>query len=70
MVLDFSGVTILDSAGIGALLAIHSSATGVGVRLMLAGVDKRVLEILAITRVDALFAFAEDEKSGIATLRG
>ena len=69
IVLNFSGVPLVDSAGVGALVAIHSAAAGKRVPIVLAEVNRRVKEVFALTRVDALFTFADDEKSAVGRLR-
>lgn len=69
LVLNMAEVTGMDSAGIGGLVAIHSSAARRGLRVMIVRPSERVKEILAITRVEELFTFAADERSAIRELR-
>lgn len=69
LILNLADVTGLDSAGIGGLVAIHSSAARRGLRVVVVRPSKHVKEILAITRVDELFSFAEDERSALQDLR-
>ncbi len=52
LVLDFSGVSYIDSAGIGALVGAHVSHSKDGRSLALVGVSERVLKV---TRVDSFF---------------
>jgi anti-anti-sigma factor len=68
LVLNFAGVSALDSAGIGELVKIHSLAAARGIRAVIAQASPRVKELLAITRVDALFAFADSELSALKGL--
>ena len=65
LVLDLSAVPDIDSAGIGELLTIHTSATRRGMRVALASVDRRVTEVLEITRLDGIFTICDDEKSAL-----
>jgi anti-anti-sigma factor len=69
LVLNLAEVSGLDSAGIGGLVAIHSSAARRGLRVVVVRPDERVKEVLAITRVDELFSFVADERSAIRDLR-
>src|SRR5450631_1360373 len=57
LILDFSGVPYIDSAGIGALVGAHVSHSKDGRTLALAGVSERVLNSLKVTRVDSFFKF-------------
>ena len=57
MIIDMTGVTYCDSAGIGALVNAQVSHTRNGRSLTLQGVNTRVMEVLKITRVDELFTF-------------
>jgi anti-anti-sigma factor len=65
LVLDLSAVPDIDSAGVGELLTIHTSATRRGMRVALANVNRRVAEVLEITRLDGIFAICDDEKSAL-----
>jgi anti-sigma B factor antagonist len=65
---DFSAVPDVDSAGVGELLTIHTSATRRGLSVALAGLNRRVQEILDITRLDGIFNIYPDEKSALENL--
>jgi anti-anti-sigma factor len=69
LVLNLAQVSGMDSAGIGGLVAIHSSAARRGLRVVVVRPSAGVKEILAITRVDELFNFVGDEHSAIRSLR-
>jgi anti-sigma B factor antagonist len=69
LILNLADVSSLDSAGIGGLVSIHSSAARRGLRVVVVRPSERVKEVLAITRVDELFSFAGDERSAILDLR-
>jgi anti-sigma B factor antagonist len=66
LVLDLSGVPDIDSAGLGELLTIHTSATRKGLAVALANVNSRIQEALTITRLDGIFTVCPDEKSALA----
>jgi anti-sigma B factor antagonist len=55
LIIDMSGVSYCDSAGIGALVNAHVSHIRTQRELALRGVNKRVMDVLKIVRVDQLF---------------
>jgi len=67
MIIDMTGVTYCDSAGIGALVNAQVSHTRNDRKLALRGVNARVMEVLKITRVDNLFTFLPAEVSAAGT---
>lgn len=54
IVLDLSGVSFVDSAGIGILVGCHGKVSKAGGQFRLAGANDRVLNVLKITRVDSI----------------
>jgi anti-sigma B factor antagonist len=63
LVLDFSNVPYIDSAGIGALVTAYVSRQKHGRAIVLAQVSERIRTALRVTKVDQFFTFAD----GIAT---
>ena len=57
LVLDFTGVPLIDSAGIGALVGAYVNRQKDDRRLALAGVNQRIHNALEVTRVESLFRF-------------
>ena len=55
VVLDFSGVTMLDSAGVGSLIQTLTTFQKAGRKLALAGLGERTRSVLELTRVARLF---------------
>jgi anti-anti-sigma factor len=55
LIVEFSGVTFVDSAGVGALLQTVASMNKSQRKLGLAAVSQRTLAVLEITRVIGLF---------------
>jgi anti-sigma B factor antagonist len=55
VVLDFSEVPYVDSAGLGSLVSAYISRHKAGRRMALSGVNPRVLKLLEITRTEELF---------------
>ena len=54
-ILDLTGVPYMDSAGLGLIVSHYVRCQGRGVRLVVAGVSPRVLQLLEMTTVDKFF---------------
>jgi anti-sigma B factor antagonist len=65
VVVDLSGCTFLDSAGLGVLLASARALSDSGRSLRVAAVDPRILRVLEITAVDTLIAVHPDVESAL-----
>ena len=59
LILDFTAVPLIDSAGIGALVGAYVSRQKDGRSLGLEGVNQRIHNALQVTRVQALFQFCD-----------
>jgi anti-sigma B factor antagonist len=57
LILDFTAVPLIDSAGIGALVGAYVSRQKDGRTLGLVGVNQRIHNALEVTRVQGLFHF-------------
>lgn len=57
LVLDFTGVPYMDSAGIGALVGAYVTHNKDGRSLALVGVNDRIHSALQVTRVEQFFRF-------------
>lgn len=57
LILDFSNVPYVDSAGIGALVGAYVTRQNSKRRLGLVGVSQRVRDALKVTRVEQFFQF-------------
>jgi anti-sigma B factor antagonist len=55
VILDFSGVPYLDSSGLGSLVSAYTSCQKSGRRVALTGVNKRVMKVFEITKVEPVF---------------
>jgi anti-anti-sigma factor len=67
-ILDLGGVPYMDSAGMGAIMNYYVHCQNRGVRLIVAGVSSRVMELFKLTRVDTLMTFApsvEEAEAGL-----
>jgi len=59
LILDFTNVPYIDSAGIGALVGAYVSRNNKGAQLALLGVSQRVRDALIVTQVEQFFTFYE-----------
>src|SRR5882724_2314409 len=59
LVLDFTGVPYIDSAGIGAMVGAYVHRQKAGCNLLLVGVQARVRTALQVTKVEQFFLFSE-----------
>jgi len=69
LILDFSAVPLIDSAGIGALVGAYVNRQKDGRSLGLVGVNQRIHQALEVTRVRSFFSFYDsvaDAESGAA----
>lgn len=62
---DLSGVTFLDSSGLGSLVSARRTCTEHGIEMVLAGIPRGVRRVLELSGVDTLFdEFATAEEFG------
>ncbi len=57
LILDFTAVPLMDSAGIGALVGAYVNRQKDGRSLRLVGVNQRIHHALEVTRIETLFRF-------------
>ena len=55
VILDFSGVPYVDSSGLGSLVSAYTSCQKSGRRVALTGVNRRVMKVFEITKVEEIF---------------
>lgn len=60
LILDFSDVAMVDSAGVGALIQTHVGMARLQRRLGMAGMNQRIQSVLEVTRVRNLFPLYAD----------
>ena len=73
IVLDLGGVGHIDSTGLGTLVGLHASARKAGGGIKLANLNRRLHDLLGITRlltIFELFDTAEDAAATFNTLAG
>jgi len=59
LIIDFSKVSYVDSAGIGAVVGAYVTQQKDGRRLFLVGVSQRIHSAMQVTRVEQFFRFFE-----------
>ncbi len=68
IVLNMSGVTYIDSSGLGELVKTHTTFRNKGGDLKLASLNKRVYDLLHMTRLSAVFDIQKDEATALQSL--
>jgi len=68
ILVDFSEVPDIGSAGIGFIVGVYTSTKNSGGRFVLVGLRPRVREVLDITCVSTVIPLAADIASGLVTL--
>jgi anti-sigma B factor antagonist len=70
VLLNLGGVTYIDSAGLGELVGSRASAGNAGGNLKLLNLQKRVRDLLLITKLHTVFEVFEDEAAAVASFGG
>jgi anti-sigma B factor antagonist len=68
IVLNLNNVTLIDSSGLGALVAAYSSAKSGGASLRLSNLGTRFNELLQITKLYTVFEVSETEADALRAL--
>ena len=69
IVLNLSGVTYIDSGGLGTLVGVYSSARAAGADIKLTGLGQRLRDVLQITKLVTVFEVYDNDQQAIATFR-
>jgi anti-sigma B factor antagonist len=67
IVLNLGGVDYMDSAGLGELIAVHTTVTRQGGAIKVANLTKRVSDLLSIAKVLTVFDVYPSENEAIAS---
>ena len=67
ILLDLSGVTTIDSSGIGELVGSYTTVTNRGGKLKLLHLPAKLNELLHVTQLITVFEVYEDEKEAIGS---
>ncbi len=65
LILNLAEVPMIDSAGLGELMKIHTFATRHGMKIALLKAKPRIVEVLEVTRLDGLLPICDDEASAL-----
>jgi anti-sigma B factor antagonist len=68
IVLDLKNVSMIDSSGLGALVAAHSSAKSGGATLRLCNLGSRTNELLQMTRLVTVFEVSNSEADAVCAM--
>ena len=68
MVLNLSGVTYIDSGGLGTLVGVYSSARAAGAEIKLTGLGQRLHDVLQVTKLATVFEAFDSEQEALAAL--
>jgi anti-sigma B factor antagonist len=69
-VINLSGVSHIDSTGLGTLLATHTAVAGSGGRMVLSNLTQRIRNVMAIAKLVTVFDAFDTEDEAIAALAG
>lgn len=67
LLLDLGGVSYVDSAGLGQLVQIHTTASHGGGKLKLVNVTKRLKDLLVVTKLVTVFDTYESESAALGS---
>jgi anti-sigma B factor antagonist len=70
VVLNLAEVNYIDSSGVGELVKTHTTIHNKGGQLKLASLNRRVHDLIEMTRLSAVFDIHEDETSALTSFRG
>lgn len=65
IVLDLHGVTYLDSSGLGQLVGSYATAVSHGAEIKLLNLNKRVYDLMQITKLYTVFEIYTDEATAV-----
>lgn len=66
VLLDMSGVTNIDSGGLGTLVGLYSSARASGADIKLTGLGQRLRDVLSITKLSTVFEVYDTQQQALA----
>lgn len=69
IVLDLTGISYIDSGGLGALVGVYSSARSQGADIKLTGLAPRVRDVLQITKLVTVFEAYDNAQQAVAAFK-
>jgi anti-sigma B factor antagonist len=70
IILNLSGVSYIDSGGLGTLVGVYSTARSAGADIKLTGLGQRIRDVLQITKLVTVFEVYDSEQHAIEAFRG
>ncbi|MGE3107141.1 MAG: STAS domain-containing protein [Phycisphaerales bacterium] len=61
--IDLSGVTLLSSIGLGALVTLHKRAREEGGAVVIFGIGKELMDVLKLTHLDRVLSIVKDSSA-------
>jgi len=68
IIINLNNVTFIDSSGLGALVAAHSSAKSSGASLRLSNLGSKFNELLQITKLYTVFDVSDTEEDAVRAM--
>jgi anti-sigma B factor antagonist len=68
IILNLTGISYIDSSGIGELVRSYTTVTARGKRLILLNLTRKVKEVLVIAKLLTVFQVFESEQTAVASL--
>src|ERR1700712_6061327 len=65
LVLNLAGVSYMDSAGLGVVMAAYTTAKGQGGSVKLLNLTKRITDLLSITKLSTIFETFDSENEAV-----
>ncbi len=65
VVINLSGVTYIDSGGLGTLVGVYSTARGSGADIKLCGITPRVQDVMQVTKLVTVFEVYDTEQEAL-----
>ena len=66
ILLNLSGVSYIDSGGLGTLVGVYSSARAAGADIKLTGLGQKLRDVLQVTKLVTVFEVYDSEQQAIA----
>lgn len=68
LVFDLAGVEVMNSSGLGMLVAASRDVTAAGGSVVLVGANEKLQKLFAMTRLDSVFRQFETREEAVAAL--
>jgi len=65
MLLNFSNVEFMSSAALGKIIRLQQHMTKVGGKLVLCGINKDIMQVFTLTKLDKMLKIVKDEQTGL-----